>query len=278
MTGMQNTVVFITGAARGIGLDTAQRLYKDGATIVLVDVDETLAKSEAEKLGTRALGIGADVTDQDQLDAAVAQAVQTYGRIDVALANAGIAPPVETIRTGSRAAFDRVLDVNLHGVIRTTRAVLPALEKTNGYLLITASLYAVVNGALSSPYATAKAAVEMFARSLRVEMAGTGIDVGVAYYGFVDTRLVRDAFAKAGIDELRSSFPKFIAAPVPVGKAGEATAAGIRKRAARITAPRWVRATLPLRGLLQYLDGPMTKEKKVRAAVEKAEARTAASD
>jgi NAD(P)-dependent dehydrogenase (short-subunit alcohol dehydrogenase family) len=213
MTGMQNTVVFITGAARGIGLDTAQRLYKDGATIVLVDVDETLAKSEAEKLGTRALGIGADVTDQDQLDAAVAQAVQTYGRIDVALANAGIAPPVE-----------------------------------------------------------------MFARSLRVEMAGTGVDVGVAYYGFVDTRLVRDAFAKAGIDELRSSFPKFIAAPVPVGKAGEATAAGIRKRAARITAPRWVRATLPLRGLLQYLDGPMTKEKKVRAAVEKAEARTAASD
>jgi len=271
---LQGKIALITGGARGIGLDTARRLHNEGVTVVLVDVDETLAKAEAARMGDRALGLGADVTDQAQLDAAVAEAVRIFGRLDIVMANAGIAPPIETVRTGSRDAFDRVLDVNLHGVIRTVRAVLPELEKTRGYLLIVSSLYAVVNGAISTPYATAKAGVEMFGRSLRVELAGTGVDVGVAYYGFIDTRLVQDALVKPGIDEMRSSFPKFIATPVPVGKAGKATVEGIRRRAARVTAPGWVRATLPLRGLLHYLDGRMVRDDKVRAAITACESST----
>jgi NAD(P)-dependent dehydrogenase (short-subunit alcohol dehydrogenase family) len=270
---LQGKIAFITGGARGIGLDTSRRLYDEGATVVLVDIDETLAKSEAVRMGDRALGLGADVTSQEQLDEAVAEAVRTFGRLDIMMANAGVAPPVETVRTGSREAFDRVLDTNLHGVIRTVRATLPELEKTQGYLLIVSSLYAVMNGALSSPYATAKAGVEMFGRSLRVELAATGVDVGVAYYGFIDTKLVRDAFDKAGITELRGSFPKFLADPVPVSKAGKATVEGIRRRASRITAPGWVRATLPLRGLLQYIDGHMARDEKVRAAIAANEAR-----
>jgi NAD(P)-dependent dehydrogenase (short-subunit alcohol dehydrogenase family) len=275
---LQGKIAFITGGARGIGLDTARRLYDEGATVVLVDVDETLAKSEAVRMGDRALGLGADVTSQEQLDEAVAEAVRTFGRIDIVMANAGVAPPVETVRTGDPAAFDRVLDINLHGVIHTVRATLPELEKTQGYLLIVSSLYAVMNGAISSPYATAKAGVEMFGRSLRVELAGTGVDVGVAYYGFIDTKLVRDAFDKAGITELRGSFPKFLADPVPVGKAGKATVEGIRKRAPRITAPGWVRATLPLRGLLHYIDGHMARDQKVRAAIEANEAAARVTD
>lgn len=275
---LQGKIAFITGGARGIGLDTARRLYDEGATVVLVDVDETLAKSEAVRMGDRALGLGADVTSQEQLDEAVAEAVRTFGRIDIVMANAGVAPPVETVRTGDPAAFDRVLDINLHGVIHTVRATLPELEKTQGYLLIVSSLYAVMNGAISSPYATAKAGVEMFGRSLRVELAGTGVDVGVAYYGFIDTKLVRDAFDKAGITELRGSFPKFLADPVPVSKAGKATVEGIRKRAPRITAPGWVRATLPLRGLLHYIDGHMARDQKVRAAIEANEAAARVTD
>src|SRR5438552_19040461 len=96
----------------------------------------------------------------EQLDAAVGQAIATFGRIEVSIANAGIAPSVETVRTGSDAAFDRVLDVNLHGVVNTVRATLPALVDTGGYLLIISSLYAVVNGALSAPYAMSKTTVE----------------------------------------------------------------------------------------------------------------------
>ncbi len=276
MTGMHlgGKVALITGGARGIGLDAARRLHAQGARVVMIDVDEILVKSEAERLGKEALGLGADVTDRAQLDAAVAQTLRTFGRIDVVIANAGIAPPVESVRTGREEAFDRVLAINVHGVVHTVRATLPHLVDSGGYVLLISSLYAVLNGALSTPYAMSKAAVEAFGRALRVELAGTGIDVGIAYLGFIDTKLVRDAFVKPGIDELRSAFPKFVANPVPVERAGVAIVKGIRRRAPRVFAPRWVRATLPLRGLLQYLDRAMARDAKVRGAVEAAERAT----
>ncbi len=276
MTGMHlgGKVALITGGARGIGLDAARRLHAHGARVVLVDVDEILAKSEAERLGTDALGLGGDVTHRPQLDAAVAETLRTFGRLDIVIANAGIAPPFETVRTGREEAFDRVLDINLHGVVHTVRATLPSLVESNGYVLLISSLYAVLNGALSTPYAMSKAAIEAFGRSLRVELAGTGVEVGIAYFGFIDTQLVRDAFAQPGITELRNAFPKFVAEPAPLERAGVAILKGVRRRAPRVIAPRWVRATLPLRGLLQYLDGPMTRDERVRGAVEAAERAT----
>jgi NAD(P)-dependent dehydrogenase (short-subunit alcohol dehydrogenase family) len=267
-------VVFITGGARGIGLDAAQRLHAKGGRVVIVDVDGDLARKEAELLGNGALGLAGDVADRTTIDVAVNQAVGTFGRIDVAIANAGIAPPVETVRTGSEAAFDRVLDINLHGVVNTVRATLPQLEANRGYLLVVSSLYAVVNGVLSSPYAMSKCAVEALGRSLRVELAGKGVDVGVAYFGFIDTKLVQDAFDRPGITELRSSFPKFLAEPIPVGRAGAAVADGVEQRAARVIAPGWVRWTLPFRGRWQYLDGRMVRDRKVRRAVDQAESST----
>jgi NAD(P)-dependent dehydrogenase (short-subunit alcohol dehydrogenase family) len=274
MSNMQvdGKVVFVTGAARGIGLDAAQRLHSLGATVVLVDIDEASVKKEAGHLGARALGLHGDVTDRAQLDATVAQVIATFGRVDVVIANAGIAPPVESVRTGREEAFDRVLDVNLHGVVNTVRATLPSLLETGGYLLVISSLYAVVNGALSAPYAMSKTAVEALGRSLRVELAGAGVDVGVAYFGFIDTKLIRDSIEKPGIPELRSSLPGFITKVVPVERAGTAIANGVATRAARITAPKWIGLTLPLRGLIQYLDGTMAKQRRVRSAIDAAEA------
>jgi NAD(P)-dependent dehydrogenase (short-subunit alcohol dehydrogenase family) len=276
MTNMRvdGKVVFVTGGGRGIGLDAAQRLHARGARLVLVDIDELAVTAEAGRLGERALGVGGDVTDRAQIDTAVVQAIATFGHIDVVVANAGIAPPVESVRTGSEAAFDRVLDVNLHGVVNTVRATLPALLDTGGYLLVISSLYAIVNGALSTPYAMSKTAVEALGRSLRVELAGTAVDVGIAYFGFIDTKLVRDASNKPGIAELRRSVPSFITSVVPIGRAGTAIADGVAERATRVTAPRWMRLTLPLRGLIQYLDGTMVKDRNVRSAINTAESAT----
>jgi NAD(P)-dependent dehydrogenase (short-subunit alcohol dehydrogenase family) len=149
-TRLDGKVVFVTGAGAGIGLDAAQRLHARGARVVIVDIDKAAAEAQAARLEERALGLGGDVTDRGQLDVAVAQAIAMFGRIDVVIANAGIAPPVESVRTGSEAAFDRVLDVNLHGVVNTIRATLPVLIDAGGYLLVISSLYAVVNGALSA--------------------------------------------------------------------------------------------------------------------------------
>ena len=126
-----------------------------------------------------------------------------------------------------------------------------------------------MNGVLSTPYAMSKAAVEAFGRSLRVELAGTGVDVGIAYFGFIDTKLVRDAFDKPGIAELLESFPRFVAKPVPVehGRAGD----GRRRRArARPASPRrdGCEPLIPLRGFLHALDSQMTRDAKVRKAVD----------
>ncbi len=93
-------VVLITGGARGIGLDAARRLHAEGARVVIVDVDGIVAKTESERLGKDALGLAGDVTDRAQLDAAVAETLRTVGRLGGVMGNAGIAPPVETVRTG----------------------------------------------------------------------------------------------------------------------------------------------------------------------------------
>ena len=171
----------------------------------------------------------------------------TFGRIDVVIANAGIAPPVESVRFGAERAFDRVLDVNLHGVVNTVRATLPALLATDGYLLIVSSLYAIVNGALSAPYAMSKSAVEAFGRSLRVEFAGSAVDVGIAYFGFIDTMLLRDAMEKAGIAELRNSLPSSSPNPYRSGGPGRRSPRGYRPgithHRAKVDAP-----TLPCAG------------------------------
>ncbi len=264
-------VVFVTGGARGIGLDAAQRLHARGARVAVVDVDAARAETEAGRLGVRALGLRGDVTDRAQLETTVEQVITSFGRIDVVIANAGIAPPVESVLNGDEAAFDRVLDVNLHGVVNTVRATLPALVASGGYLLFVASLYSIVNGALSAPYAMSKTAVEALARSLRVELAGTAVDVGIAYFGFIDTKLLRDTAEKRGVVELRRTLPSFITKPVPVGRAGASIAAGVEARAPRVTAPRWIRLTLPARGLIQYLDGTMAGSRAVRSAIEAAE-------
>ncbi len=131
-----------------------------------------------------------------------------------------------------------------------------------------------MNGALSAPYAMSKTAVESFGRSLRVELAATAVDVGIAYFGFIDTTLLRDAIDRPGIAELRNSLPKFITKPVPARRAGTAIAKGVADRAPRITAPKWMRLTLPIRGLIQYLDGVMVRNRNVRSAIDAAERAT----
>ena len=128
-----------------------------------------------------------------------------------------------------------------------------------------------MNGALSAPYAMSKTAVEALGRALRVELAGTGVDVGVACFAFIDTQLVRDANDRPGIAQLRRSVPKFITRIVPVAGAGTAIADGVAARAVRVAAPKWMRLTLPLRGLIQYFDSRMVKDRNVRSAINAAE-------
>jgi NAD(P)-dependent dehydrogenase (short-subunit alcohol dehydrogenase family) len=244
--------VFITGAARGIGAATAERLHARGDNVALVGLEPERLEALADRLGDRAAFFEADVTDRDALDAAVLGTVERFGGIDVAIANAGIHT------TGSLLGADpdrieRTLQVNLFGVLRTDLAVLPQLVARKGYLLNVASLAAASHAPLMGPYTASKAGVEALTDALRVELSTTGARAGCAYFGFIDTDLVRASFAQSSTQTLQSNMPAFIRKPVPVGKAVDAIERAVDKRLARTWAPRFVGGFLALRGILQPL-------------------------
>jgi NAD(P)-dependent dehydrogenase (short-subunit alcohol dehydrogenase family) len=244
--------VFITGAARGIGAATAQRLHAKGANVALVGLEPERLQALAARLGDRAAAFEADVTDFDALQRAVEATVERFGGIDVAIANAGIAFP-GALATAPVEQVERTLAVNLLGVWRTDRAVIEQITARRGYLLNISSLSAVAHAPLMGPYTCAKAGVEALTDALRMETAPSGARVGCAYFGFIDTDLVRASYAQSSAQLLNRKSPGFISRPAPLAKAVDAIEQGIERRAARLWAPRWVGPMLLLRGLVQPL-------------------------
>jgi NAD(P)-dependent dehydrogenase (short-subunit alcohol dehydrogenase family) len=249
---VKGRTVFITGAARGIGAAAAARLHAKGANVALVGLEPERLKRNAGELGERAAFFEADVTDLGALEGAVSATVERFGGIDVAIANAGIAF-TGALATAPVEQVERTLSVNLLGVWRTDRAVLAELSKRGGYLLNISSLSAIAHAPLMGPYTAAKAGVEALTDTLRMEMAPSGVQVGCAYFGFIDTDLVRASFAQPSAQTMTSELPGFMRNPAPLSKAIDAIERGVESRAARVWAPRWVGAMMLLRGALQPL-------------------------
>jgi NAD(P)-dependent dehydrogenase (short-subunit alcohol dehydrogenase family) len=249
---VRGKTVFVTGAARGIGAATAARMHARGANVALVGLEPERLQANAELLGERAAAFEADVTDMAALEAAVSATVERFGGIDVAVANAGIAF-TGTLSTAPVEQVERTLAVNLLGVWRTDRAVVGELRRSRGYLLNVASLAAITHAPMMGPYTSAKAGVEALTDSLRLELAPLGVGVGCAYFGFLDTDLVKASFAQPSTEAMQQRMPGFMRNPAPLEKAIDAIERGIRRRSARVWSPRWVGPMIPLRGLLQPL-------------------------
>jgi NAD(P)-dependent dehydrogenase (short-subunit alcohol dehydrogenase family) len=252
---------FVTGAARGIGAAAAARLHGAGANVALVGLEPELLERRAAELGDRAAWFEADVTDADALDRAVAGTVERFGGVDIGIANAGI-HTIGSLLTAPPEQIERTLQVNLFGVLRTDRALLPQIVERRGYLLNVASLAAASHAPLMGPYAASKAGVEALTNSLRVELTPTGARAGCAYFGFIDTDLVRGSFEHPSSRAMEGAMPEFVRRAVPVDRAADAIERGIRRRSGRIWAPGFVGAVLALRGLLQ----PLTERRAMRSA------------
>ncbi len=209
--------VFVTGAARGIGKAAAERLYAKGANVALVGLEPERLEANAAALGERAIALEADVTDLDALQRAVRETVTRFGAIDVAIANAGIAY-TGALATAPIEQVERTLAVNLLGVWRTDRAVIEQITAQRGYLLNIASLSAISHGAMMGPYTTAKSGVDALSDALRMESAPSGAVVGCAYFGFLDTDLVRAGFAEPSAQAIRDRLPSFIGKPAPLSQ------------------------------------------------------------
>jgi NAD(P)-dependent dehydrogenase (short-subunit alcohol dehydrogenase family) len=247
---LQGKTVLITGAARGIGADAARRIASRGARVSLVGLEPDQLESVARECGPDALWFEADVTDAQALERAVNETVERAGGIDVVIANAGIAAG-GPMRYMPEETFRRVIEVNLIGVWRTLRLTLPHVIERRGYLMPVASVAAIVPqfpGFI--PYSTSKAGVEAMAKCLRLEVAHLGVDVGIAYFGWIDTDLVRGGDEHPAFSFMRSRLRGPLGKTLPVSKAGEAIVAGIENRAKVIVQPPFVRVTQALRGIV----------------------------
>jgi NAD(P)-dependent dehydrogenase (short-subunit alcohol dehydrogenase family) len=264
--------VLITGAARGIGAESARRLAARGHTVALVGLEPDELERVAASCAGRAFAIAADITDGDAIRGAVDEAADRLAGLDAVFANAGVATQ-GLLRHLDPDRFAQQVDVNLVGAFRTAHAAIPHLIERRGYLLVNASVAAIVHGPVLGAYGASKAGVEALTDTLRIELAHLGVDVGCAYFSWIDTDMVRGGDEAPAFRRLRESMRGPFQKTYPVGDAGEAVARGVEKRQRIVVAPRWVRAFHPLRGLVQR-----PQERDLLALVPELEQLDAASD
>jgi NAD(P)-dependent dehydrogenase (short-subunit alcohol dehydrogenase family) len=257
--------VLVTGAARGIGAESARRLAGRGARLSLVGLEAERLEEVAASCGSGAAWFEADVTDRAELQRAVDGAVEAHGGIDVAIANAGIAS-VGMVRSIDEAAFERTIEVNLVGAWRTIRACLPHVIERRGYVLAVASMAAAVHGPGMAAYSASKAGIEAFSDSLRGEVSHLGVDVGVAYFSWIATDMVAGADADPVGGLLRGRLRGPLGKTHPLSAVGDAVVEGVEKRARRVVVPRWARLLLAARGVI----GPLAA-RRMRDAVAEAD-------
>lgn len=249
-------VVLVTGGSRGIGNAMARQLRARGAKLVVVDLRPDEIDRAVEELGGEevALGLQADVTDRGAMQRVVAQAVERFGGIDVVIANAGIVSRAATMASMATETFDRILDVDTNGVVNTVQAALPQVVERRGQVVVISSVMAFANGAGSIPYAMSKAAVEVLARALRVELAPFGASATSVHFGFIDTDMVHQALdtdpeVKGAVDALPSPLRRRLKPE----HAAAAVVAGIETRAPRVITPGVWKVFFALRGIIAPL-------------------------
>jgi NAD(P)-dependent dehydrogenase (short-subunit alcohol dehydrogenase family) len=207
---LEGKVCVITGTASGIGAASARLFEEEGARVVGIDLD---ANAEGE------LTIEADVSDEAQVQAAFAEAVERFGRIDVLMNNAGINPTDDgSVLETTLESWQRVQDVNLRSVFLCCKHGIPHLLRAGGGSVINvASFVAIVGAAVSQgSYTASKGAVLSLSRELGVELGDRGIRVNALCPGPVNTPLLKELFAK---DPERAA-KRLV--HIPMGRFGEA--------------------------------------------------------
>jgi 3-oxoacyl-[acyl-carrier protein] reductase len=206
---LEDKVAIVTGAARGIGRGIAVAFAAEGAAVVVADRDGAGAERVAAEVGGRAVEV--DVSAEADVGRMAGEALDVYGRIDVLVANAGIATSAAVVEM-SLAQWQETLAVDLTGVFLCTRAVLPAmLEQGSGRIVAIGSQLGLRGAPALAHYSAAKAGVHGFTKALAREVASHGITVNAIAPGPVDTDIIRD------IDEATMAG---ILAEIPLGRLG----------------------------------------------------------
>ncbi|MHB1356419.1 MAG: SDR family oxidoreductase [Anaerolineae bacterium] len=186
---LSNKVVIITGASSGIGAATARALVGLGCQVTLAARSEDRLRALADELGSSVLAVPTDVTVEADVLRMVALTLERFGRVDVLFANAGLYIPGQ-VAEGDPAAWARLIDVNVTGVMRCAHAVLPAmLAQHSGDILVTSSISGFIDIQWEPIYSASKHAVQGFVHTLRRQVAADGIRVGSIAPGMVANEL-----------------------------------------------------------------------------------------
>jgi NAD(P)-dependent dehydrogenase (short-subunit alcohol dehydrogenase family) len=213
---LANKTALITGGNSGIGLATAKRFVAEGAKVVVTGRNaERLAAAEKE-LGPQALALLADVTDVAATEAAIAKAVDRFGKLDILFANAGI-PGQTALGSTSLETFEQVIRTNLTAVFFTVQAALPHLND-GASIILNGSVISVLGNPGYSAYAASKAGVRAIARVMASELSPRGIRVNVVSPGATRTPIWGAATATAEAEKI---FEQRIALTTPLARLGE---------------------------------------------------------
>jgi NAD(P)-dependent dehydrogenase (short-subunit alcohol dehydrogenase family) len=219
---LEDKVAVITGGAgvNGLGFATARMMAAQGARVAILDLARAEPATAASRLGEGHLGVVADVTDKAACEAAAAQVLEAFGRIDVLVNNAGITQPVKTLDI-TDADYDRILDVSLRGTLHMSQAVLPSMrERKSGSIVCISSVSAQRGGGIfgGPHYSAAKAGVLGLAKAMAREFGADGIRVNSITPGLVETDITQGKLT----DDKKAE----IVAGIPLARLGRASDIG----------------------------------------------------
>lgn len=214
-------IAIVTGAARGIGAAIAQRLGSDGFAVGVLDLDEhacadTVARVEAA--GGRALAVGVDVSDVDQVTAAVTRVATALGRPTALVNNAGITRDNLLFKM-TEQDWDSVLAVHLRGSFLMSRAVQRYMTEAGWGRIVNLSSTSALGNRGQANYAAAKAGLQGFTKTLAIELGKFGVTVNAVAPGFIATDMTRATAQRLGVTF--EDFQQAAAAKIPVGRVGQ---------------------------------------------------------
>lgn len=223
MKRMQDKVIVITGGSGGIGKATAARFLEEGASVVLVDIDQAGLDATRKALdgGERVLTAQADVTSEDDVKRYVQSAIDRFGRIDAFFNNAGIEGKVAPLEQQDTAMFDKVMAINVRGAWLGLKHVLPRMyEAGSGSVINTSSISGLQGSADVLPYVTSKHAVTGMTKVAALEAARHNVRVNSVHPSPVNTRMMRSLEAGFAPDDAEGA-REMLEKAIPLGRYGE---------------------------------------------------------